>query len=303
MSQENKRRQKVQNLSYEKASSLGNALTLVGDGGRRILAGGTDLLLKIKHGISRSSALLDISRLDELRYIKKEDGKIRIGACVKLAELLNNEILSGNADMIGLAAAEIGSMEVRNMGTVGGNLCCARANCGVCFLPGCRATTGDRKVRPCRNAAYSDLLLPLVAYDAVAVLKNRNYERNIPIRQFLKTNGLFKLESHEILTEVFFEKPAAGGWGYARLRQPTKMGLPFVCAIAAFSDGAFDITVGGSVKSICTFEKVPDKGMVDKIAEKLSFNKSLYFSQDYRKSVASSIIREAMERALEGVDR
>jgi CO/xanthine dehydrogenase FAD-binding subunit len=294
---------RTEKFRYEKVLNLEDALGLAGTDNRRILAGGTDLLLKMKHGTARPQALLDISKIEELSHIR-EDGKyIRIGACVRVDELLKNDLLCSQAPILCRVAGEIGSPEVRNRGTVGGNLCSARANCGTCFLPGCKSMTGDRTVRPCQNASYSDLLLPLAAYGASVVLKREKGERTVPVRQFLRSNGTLELNIDEILSEIYFPKPVADGWGYARLRHPPAMGLPFLCVIAASRNDAFDLTVGGSTKYIHTFEKVVGRGMTGKIASELLFNESLYFSQDYRKKITPVFISEAMEYAISERER
>lgn len=303
MSQDDKARPGTQGFSYERVSSLADALSVAGNDRRRILAGGTDLLLKIKHGTAKPGGLLDITRIEELRHIEEDGDVIRIGACVTITELLESDLLRRCAPTLCTIAREIGSVEVRNVGTVGGNLCCARANCGTCFLPGCGAMTGDRSARPCQNAAYSDLLLPLSAYGAVVVLKSRDGERSVPVRQFLKTNGSLDLKADEIMTEISFRKPAADGWGYARLRQPTQMGLPFVSVIAAARGGACDLTVGGSTKYVHTFEKMLGEGMGEKIAAELLWSECLYFSQDYRRRITPALIREAAGGALGERDR
>ncbi len=303
MSQDDKARPQTQGFFYERVSSLADALSVAGNDRRRILAGGTDLLLKIKHGTAKPGGLLDITRIEELRHIGEDGDVIRIGACVTITELLESDLLRRCAPTLCTVAGEIGSVEVRNVGTVGGNLCCARANCGTCFLPGCGAMTGDQGARPCQNAAYSDLLLPLSAYDAVAVLKNRDGERSVQVRRFLKTNGSLDLKPDEILTEVSFRKPVADGWGYARLRQPTQMGLPFVSVIAVSRGGVFDLTIGGSAKYIHTFEKISGEGMAEKISAELLWSECLYFSQDYRRRITPAVIREAVNGALEERER
>lgn len=303
MAQDGNIKSPTQNYFYERLSSLDEALSIVGTDRRRILAGGTDLLLKIKHGMAKPEGLLDISKIEELRHIE-EDGKvIRIGSCVTIAELLESDLLRRHAPTLCVVAVEIGAVEVRNVGTVGGNLCCTCANCGTCFLPGCGTMTADRGTLPCQNAAYSDLLLPLAAYDAVAILKNSRGERSVPVRQFLKTNGTLDLKSDEILTEISFRKTTADGWGYARLRHPTQMGLPFVSVIAALRGESFDLSIGGSTKYVHTFEKISGEGMGEKISAELIWSECLYFSQDYRRRITPALIREAISGALGGGDR
>lgn len=244
-------------------------------------------------------SLVDISGVEELRFIREEGGRIRIGACVKLAELFESDLLRCVAETLLNVANEIGPKEVRNMGTVGGNLCCARANCGVCFLPGCKGMTGDRKVPPCRNAAYADLLLPLAAYGASLTLKRVDGERTVAIRSFLNQEGRLDLKPGEILAEISFPTPKADGWGYARLRYPDTMGLPYICVIAERHGDSFDLTLGGSIKGIHRVEAWRLADGTDTITERLMFGESLAFSPEYRTRSLPSLVREAV-RACEG---
>lgn len=303
MSQNGKVKPHTRDFSYERVSSLAEAISIAGVDGRRILAGGTDLLLKIKHGTAKPGGLLDISKIEDLGHIEESGNVIRLGACVTINELLESNMLRNYAPTLCAVAGEIGSVEVRNVGTVGGNLCCARANCGTCFLPGCGVMTGDRHVRPCQNAAYSDLLLPLAAYDAIAVLKSRDGERSVRIRRFLKMNSSLDLNPGEILTEISFIKPVADGWGYTRLRQPTQMGLPFVSVIAALRGEVIDLTIGGSTKYVYTFEKMSGESIGEKISAELIWSECQYFSTDYRSRITPVLIGEAIRSALGGTHR
>jgi CO/xanthine dehydrogenase FAD-binding subunit len=101
-------------FNYAKASSLENALKLLeGRDDAYFLAGGTNLLLKIKHGQLKPGLVVGIGRLEELQFITQRGGYVRIGAGVKINELLKSKLLKESAALLLRAAGEIGSPEVR----------------------------------------------------------------------------------------------------------------------------------------------------------------------------------------------
>lgn len=284
-------------FKYKKVSTIDDALQTLSTDNSKLIAGGTDLLLKVKHGMSRINILVDISQIKDFSYVKDEAGSIHIGAGTKIRDILISEILLKSAPIIPLIAAEIGSPEVRNIATVGGNVCCARANCGTCFLPGCKAMTGDRIVKPCQNASYSDLLLPFVAYDAVAVIRSSDGIRRVEIENFIKPDGKIDIATKEILTEIFFRKDASKK-AYRCLRYPNSMGLPYFSVIAdSKGGGKFDLTIGGATKSIYKFRGLSREDVNDSLTDKFIFKESIYLSKEYLKTVTPSLILEAMEKA------
>jgi len=286
-------------FKYKKVSTIDDALQALSADNSKLIAGGTDLLLKVKHGMSRINTLVDISQIEKFSYMKDESGSIHIGAGTKINDIIHSEILVSIAPIIPLIAAEIASPEIRNVATVGGNVCCARANCGTCFLPGCKAMTADRTILPCQNASYSDLLLPFAAYDALAVIRSSNGTRKVQIENYIKPDGKIDMTSQEILTEIFFKKDASKK-AYRCLRYPISMGLPYFSVIADFKGREkFDLTVGGATKSIYKFRGLSREDVNVFLIDKFIFKESLYLSKEYLKTVAPSLILEAMDKALE----
>ena len=284
---------------YKKVSAIDEALQSLSTDNSKLIAGGTDLLLKVKHGMSRINILVDISQIENFSYVKDEAGSIRIGAGTKIRDNISSEILLKSAPIIPHIAAEIGSPEVRNIATVGGNVCCARANCGTCFLPGCKAMTGDRTVKPCQNASYSDLLLPFAAYDAVAVFRNSAGTREVQIEDFIKPDGKIDITNQEILMEILFKKDASKK-AYRCLRYPNSMGLPYFSVIADHKgNNKFDLTFGGATKSIYKFRGLSREDVNDSLTDKFIFKESIYLSKEYLRTVAKSLIFEAIDKAME----
>jgi len=88
----------------------------------RVLAGGTDLMVEIEHGRTRPDRVVDISRVDELRGVAEEQGGLRIGALTDCNALIHSELVRARAEMLALAADQVGAEQIKNRASLGGNL-------------------------------------------------------------------------------------------------------------------------------------------------------------------------------------
>jgi CO/xanthine dehydrogenase FAD-binding subunit len=111
-------------FGYVSAKDLDHAIALLGEHGARakILAGGTDLLVELKHAAHNPEIIVDVSRLRELKDIVIVDDGLHIGALVTHAEIMNSPIIRAMFPALVAAAHSIGAMQTRNLGTLGGNL-------------------------------------------------------------------------------------------------------------------------------------------------------------------------------------
>jgi xanthine dehydrogenase YagS FAD-binding subunit len=186
---------------YGKASSLEQAAAFlaVNKTGISILAGGTDLLGEIKEGTAAPSVVLDLAGIAGLAGIKKGPGGLTIGAMTTLADLASDNDIERDYAVLHQAALSAASPQLRNRGTVGGNLCqrprcwyyrdaavvCSKKGGGKCF-----AENG----RNSRHAIFgggicwavhpSDLAPALMVLDASAVLVSAKGERAVPLADF-----------------------------------------------------------------------------------------------------------------------
>jgi aerobic carbon-monoxide dehydrogenase medium subunit len=170
-------------FEYERAGSVDEAVALLGrDGDAKLLAGGHSLIPAMRLRFSRPSLLVDVGRLDDLRYVRESGDRIAIGALTRHAELARAPLLRDHCALIGEAAALIGDPQVRHRGTIGGS-----------------AAHGD---------PASDLGTILLTLDAELVARGPQGERTIPAAAFF--NGPFDnaLEQQEMLTEIRVPKAA-----------------------------------------------------------------------------------------------
>ncbi len=307
-------------FAYEKAENTQHALSLLESRkNAHIYAGGTDVLLKIKHGQLKPGFLVGIGHLGELQYVRedKANNTIHIGAGTKISYLLNNEILHKHASILVRAAREIGSPEVRNMATAGGNICSTSANCGACGLPGCKALSGG-SVKPCQYAAFADLILPLMVMDAKLLLLNKEGEKSLALNGFLPRLIKKGIMPQTLLKEICFNKDDRLSRGYARMATSKTMGITLVAVAVSLlknSDNTCEkmlMAVGGSamqkplvVNSIdhLVKNKAIDEEIIERIVAialpQFSYIDNLQYSRDYTIGRAKGLIAEAIRDAVE----
>ena len=111
-------------FGYIMAKDLEHAIALLGEHGARakILAGGTDLLVELKHATHDPEVIVDVSRLRELKDIAVADDGLHIGALVTHSDIMNSPVIRAMVPALVAAAHSIGAMQTRNLGTLGGNL-------------------------------------------------------------------------------------------------------------------------------------------------------------------------------------
>ncbi len=111
--------------TYEKATTIQEAIQLLEANPRsRLIAGGTDVLIRLHKGKKGFDHLVDIHDLDEIKEIAIDpSGTITIGAGVSFSSIMNSEIVLKHIPILAQAVATIGGPQIRNMATIGGNLC------------------------------------------------------------------------------------------------------------------------------------------------------------------------------------
>lgn len=165
-------------------------------GKARIVAGGTDIMVQIREKDKRwkeLECLLDLSFLeDELRYIREEGDQIHIGALTTHTDLERSEVIKRWIPFLGKAASTVGSPQIRNRGTIGGSICNA--------------------------SPAADPLTPLIALDAWTVIRGRDGERVVTLKDFYTGQGKVGLKEDEFVKEFTVRKlPKGTVTGFAKL--------------------------------------------------------------------------------------
>ena len=195
-------------FEYDRATSVADALALLERYGpeTRLLAGGHSLLPMMKLRLARPERLVDINALNDLSYIRAEDGVLAIGALTRHAELLSSELLRLHYPIFQEAERLIADPVVRNRGTIGGSLC-----------------QGD---------PAEDLSAVLSALGGELVLRSSGGVRTMPIRDFYLGPFETQVGPAEMLTEVRI--PIRPGAGSAYEKVERRAGDWAIAAVGCF---------------------------------------------------------------------
>ena len=230
--------------------------------GARLLAGGTDLVPNLKHGLFDVEVLIPLKRVAGLRGVSRAaDGGLKIGALTSLSGLAADATLRGTHPALAVTVSQIAGPQLRNMGTIGGNLCldtrCTYYNqtepwriaLGYCLKRTgtlCHVVPGGTR---CVAAVSSDSAPMILALGGAVVLRSAvRGERVVALDQFFLGEGRANtvVEPDEILTEARLPAPAPGQFaGYQKLRPRGAIDFP-ILAVAVAGTRAADGTLSGA---------------------------------------------------------
>lgn len=226
-----------------------------------VYAGGTDLLVKMRGGLLNPHSLLCLERLGELRGVREESETICIGSCTTHAHLLEHPLIRKHFPVLVQALRVLGSPLIRNMGSIGGNICTA--------------------------SPAGDTLPPLYVLDAELELRTRHRDRRVPIRDFIIAPGQTLLEHGEILAAIRIKKPE----GY-NIHHFEKVGQrnALACSVASLA-ALLHVSSDGVVEKVAlAWGSVAPTILLCPEAEKALTGKTLLL-QSLRE--AAAIVREA----------
>jgi xanthine dehydrogenase YagS FAD-binding subunit len=219
----------IPNFAYIRPNTLAQAVAQAGAPGAKVLAGGTDLLGCLRDRVQEIKTVVSLTRVPELRGIAEVSGGLRLGALTTIAEVARDPLVNRRYAVLARAAASVASPQLRNQGTIGGNLC-QRPRCWYfrgdfhCLRKGgdtCYALQGENQYHcvlgggACVMVHPSDTATALVALDAAATIEGPRGGRTVPLEAFFvlpekDSSKETVLEPGEILTEVVIPAPPAG---------------------------------------------------------------------------------------------
>ena len=183
-------------FDYERPVDINGALaSLASHGGRaKVLAGGQSLLAMLNLRLLSPERLIDVSRLDELKYIRVAGNELRIGALTTHNTVLKSADVTMRCPIMAEAYRHVSHHSVRNRGTIGGSLC--------------------------HNDPAAEMPLVVNLLGASLVARSKNGERVIAADQFFRGSFETVLEDDELLTEIRVPIPAKGhGWSFQEVSQ------------------------------------------------------------------------------------
>jgi xanthine dehydrogenase FAD-binding subunit len=145
-----------------------------------VYAGGTDLLVKLRQGLVHPSCLVCLERIEEFKGVQERANEVFIGACSTHAYLLANPVIRNNFPVLKKALQRLGSPSVRNMGTIGGNLCTA--------------------------SPAADTLPPLYVLEAEVEIWSKDASRRMALKEFIRGPAKIFLQPGEIVSGVWVKK-------------------------------------------------------------------------------------------------
>ena len=252
---------------YHRPTTAAEAVDLLGEHAGDVMpvAGGTDLIPNMKHRLFEPGHLVALKGIEELKGIREEGGVLRIGAGETLTSVATNSDIQGLFPALADAAAHVAGPQLRNMGTIGGNLCldtrCTyynqtefwRGALGYCLKKDgtvCHVTKVGKK---CVAAHSADTPPVLMVLGATAILHGPDGVRELPVRDFFVADGILNTRRApgELVTEIRVPLPARGfRSAYAKLRQRKAIDFPLLTV--AVSAELEDDGVVRSLKGVVT---------------------------------------------------
>jgi len=263
------------------------------EGKAKIIAGGTDLVIGLRNGDHAPPFIIDITRIEELRKIEEMNGSIFIGAATTHSEIVSSPLVKKHGRVLSDAASEIGSAQIRNVGTIGGNIVNA--------------------------SPAADTVPPLMVLNAMGKVVSKKEERQVPLSQLFKGPYKTTLKPHELLVQIIFAKlsPEARS-SFVRLARRdamaiARMNVAIVLQTERRKHRIEDICISvGSVtptpQRMSEAEaflrgKSPDEEVLQqaslKISETMIRESGVRPSTSYKKPVVEALFKRAMRKALE----
>lgn len=170
----------------------------------KIIAGGTDIVIALRNNYINPEVMIDISSLDEIRYIKEEDGYIHLGAGCTYTDIVCSELLDDRLNAMKKSSRLVGSPQIRNKGTIGGNIC--------------------------NGSPAADIVPPLLALDAVLTIKSSENTREVRLEDLFLGKGKVDLKPNELLVDIKFKKLAENqNLGFSKLGLRNALAISRIC--------------------------------------------------------------------------
>jgi 4-hydroxybenzoyl-CoA reductase subunit beta len=231
------------NFEMKRPASFAEAVALLAQDDATPMAGGTDLVPNMKHGLCAPRVVVDLKSIEEGRELLISPTEIRLGALVSLDQLATHGELQKILPALSRAAGEVAGPQLRRMGTLGGNICldtrCVyynqtyfwRSALGFCLKKDgtvCHVVAGGQK---CVAAASNDTAPVLWTLGAKLRLLSAHGEREVPVDKFYHADGIRNhvLQPGELVREVIIPRPALGTkMAYEKLRTRKAIDFPLL---------------------------------------------------------------------------
>ncbi len=281
----------MKRYAYYQPQSLDEAFGLMEkyQGRARYVGGGTDAMIRVKQGVWQPEALISLRWIKELRGIEKADGLLRLGSMALWREIETDPLVVRHAPALADAASMVANPQIRNVATVGGNLC---------------------------NAAPSaDGAPPLMVLGATLTITGPKGEREVPISEFFEGPGKHCMQPDEVLTAILIpEMPHRSGMAFLKSGRVTQDiavantavwvqmsdGVCEACRVAAGAVGPVPMRLRGVEAFVQGKEITPELllEIQDRAAAEVTPITDVRSTESYRRLVTGVMVKRAMEQAL-----
>jgi len=234
-------------FSFYQPVSVQDAIRLLGQESDAVaMAGGTDLLVEMKKGVRNHEIIVSLAKIPELKQIKEDEKNLYIGACSSHSEVIDSSLVGRIAPGLVEATGKIGSEQVRNSGTIGGNICTAASCC--------------------------DTAPVLLSMNASVEIVNDKKVIKVPLSDFFTFNKKTILKKGELVTRIIVPKPEPGtGTCYEKfgLREAGSISVVSVAAkMRIVNDTCVDACI--VIGAVAPTPKISDKATKTLIGKKVS---------------------------------
>ena len=298
-----------------------------------VIAGGTDLVVRMKYGVTTPEALINLKSVEGLGEIRIVDNELHVGALTTLSSLHRSAVIRDQVPVLAEAALAVGAAQLQNMGTIGGNLCLeprcwyfqqspswrqARQDClknggSICYM-----ANGSKR---CYALYCGDTAPALLALGAKVRLMHAGGERTLPLEQFFKDDGKnhTDLQPGELLATVIIPLVGSQNGTYLKYRKRGALDFPIVGVAAVIERGEGDvlrvriaITGAGSQPYLIAIppdlagREKPNAEAIERLSEAArSQTKTvshMEVSPRYRKQLVGVLVKDALNSVLAGAD-
>ena len=324
---------RLHSYRYHRPAALADALALLAEHGptAMVMAGGTDLMPNMKHRLFTPDHVVALKGVAELRGIEEREGELRLGAAETLAAVSRSALVRAWLPALARAAGLVAGPQLRNMGTIGGNICldtrCTyynqtefwRSALGFCLKKDgtvCHVTKVGRK---CVAAHSADTPPVLMTLGAVLDLASPRGTRTVPVADFFVADGVRNTvrAADEVVTSVRAPLPGPGSRaGFEKLRQRGAIDFPLLnVAVALELEGdvvaSLRVVVsalGARPRFIGGLEKLagerPDAALLEAVARRALDQahplENITVDTEWRRAMVPVLVRRALAQALAG---
>lgn len=279
-------------FNYFRPGSLVEALQFLGERGSTasVIAGGTDLMIGIRNGELKSAYIVDVSRLEEMRSVSLVEESLVVGAAATYTELINNPLVCEKAPVLALAARQVGSLQIRNMGTLGGNVANA--------------------------SPAADSVPAMMVHNAWVKVQSISEDRIEPLENIIVGPNTTTLKAGELITAFILESLPGYRYEFQRIARRRALSIARMnAAVVGVLDAEGLVTdlrlsVGSTTPRPCRMTdaenhlkgKVPDEAIIREAAEKVSSEmvrqSGIRPTTEYKRPAVEGLVLKTLSRVL-----